>query len=203
MRELWIGSGFALGRGRSGDIETLRQLGDRYGFGLRVIEPLYEDGEPISSTRVRQLLSAGQLREANHLLGYCYRISAEVISGAGRGRHLGFRTANLRPDPDRSMPMNGVYAVWALLGEERWPGVANVGIRPSFDAGAVLIEVHLLGFEGDIYGHPLRVEFVERLRPEMRFERTEDLIAQVGRDIERARALLSTSEAAECAHEAP
>jgi riboflavin kinase/FMN adenylyltransferase len=201
VRELWIGANFALGRQRSGNIDTLRELGAKLGYGLRVIEPLYEDGEPISSTRVRQLLRTGHLREANHLLGYRYTISAEVIAGAGRGRHLGFRTANLRPDPDRSMPLNGVYAVWALIDGQRWPGVANVGIRPSFDAGAVLLEVHLLDFEGDIYGHALRVEFVERLRSEMRFDRIEDLTAQISQDIEQARKLLSASVTVDCACE--
>ncbi|MBN1402259.1 MAG: hypothetical protein JXA74_15570, partial [Anaerolineae bacterium] len=180
-----------------------RELGAQLGYTLRVIEPLYEDGEPISSTRVRRLLRAGELHEANHLLGYHYTISAEVIPGAGRGRRLGFRTANLRPDADRSMPRHGVYAVWALIDGRRWPGVANVGIRPSFDAGPVLIEVHLLDFEGDIYGRSLRVEFVERLRSEMRFERAEDLIAQIGRDIERTRQLLSAGVTEDCAYEAP
>ena len=195
IRELWIGSDFALGRNRAGDTAGLAALGERLGYVLRVVDPLHQDGRPISSTRVRELITRGLVRKANELLGHNYTVSAEVQPGARRGRRLGFRTANLRPGADRSMPDHGVYAVWALVNGERHQAVANVGIRPSFDSGEVIIEVHLLDFDGDLYGRPMRVEFVEKLRPEMRFEKVDDLIAQIHRDIEQTRTILGQEQA--------
>jgi riboflavin kinase/FMN adenylyltransferase len=190
MRELWVGSGFALGHHRSGTTATLEELQSKFGYRLNVIQPLYDDGSPISSTRIRHLIMQGHLGEATRLLGHEYTLMARIVPGAQRGRRLGFRTANLRPEPDRVLPPHGVYALWATVEGQRWPAVANVGVRPSFDKGELLIEVHLLDFEGDIYGQTLEVAFVERLRPEQRFTDTEALIAQIGRDVEQARTLL-------------
>lgn len=191
MRELWVGAGFALGRGREGDTRVLAALGEEMGFALRVVSPLLENGKPVSSTRIRQLLAEGDMTETSHLLGRHYAIVGNVIRGAQRGRKLGFRTANLRIAPDRAAPPDGVYAVWGLVQGKRWPGVANVGIRPSFDAGERLIEVHLLDYASDLYGTTLRVEFVRFLRPEMRFEGPEALIAQIHQDIGIARQTLA------------
>lgn len=192
LRELWVGSDFALGRDRQGDVPALRALAPQIGFTLRVVEPLYEDGLPISSTRIRALLAEGDVSRAARLLGRPYAFEAEVVRGYQRGRKLGFRTANLRILPEQAVPANGVYAVWALVEGRRWPAVGNIGIRPSFDAGERLLEVHLLDYDGDLYGQQLRVEFVQRLRPELRFDDVQALIAQVGRDIETTRRLLGT-----------
>ena len=194
MRELWIGVGFALGSKREGDTTRLRQLAESIGFSLRVVHPLYDGGEIVSSTRIRELLAQGNMVETSRLLGRHYAIAGNVVHGAKRGRTMGFRTANLRIAPNRATPPNGVYAVWAWVEGQRWPGVANLGIRPSFDAGEHLIEVHLLGYEGDLYGTTLQVEFVHFLRPELRFESAGQLAAQIAKDVLTARALLGIDD---------
>ncbi|MHB0856515.1 MAG: bifunctional riboflavin kinase/FAD synthetase [Anaerolineae bacterium] len=191
MRELWVGNDFAMGRGREGNMAYLQKLGPTLGFGVHVIQPQFDGSEPISSTRIRALLARGQVLEAGKLLGRPYSISGRVILGAQRGRTLGFRTANIRPDPDCAIPGDGVYAVWAVFDGLRHPAVANVGIRPSFDAGERLLEVHLLDYEGDLYGRDLAIEFVQWLRPEIRFEEPHELVDQVQRDVAYTRSLLS------------
>jgi riboflavin kinase/FMN adenylyltransferase len=194
MRELWVGPGFALGKGRSGDVESLRRLAGELGYLLRLIDPVYDDGQVISSTRIRQLLRAGDVAEAGRLLGRLYAISSTVREGAQRGRSLGFRTANLQLDPDRALPGDGVYAVWAWVEGQRYRAVANVGVRPTFNSGDRLVEVHLLDFHDDLYGKGLVVEFAHRLRPEMRFADAAALVAQIGQDVERTRELLDRTQ---------
>lgn len=190
MAELWVGDDFALGRDRSGDRRALQELAAELGFGLHVLPPVLAGGQPVSSTRIRLLVEAGQMHEAAALLGRPYSLNSVVVPGAQRGRTLGFRTANLRIAPERAMPPNGVYAVWVQLDGERLPGVANLGIRPSFDAGEVLLEVHLLDIERDLYGRELSALLVERLRGELAFDDVEALKAQVQRDIARAKEIL-------------
>jgi riboflavin kinase/FMN adenylyltransferase len=191
LKELWIGAGFALGRNRQGTLPVLKALGRQLGFGVMEVEPLKIDGEPISSTRIREHLAAGEVRQAAALLGRLPSLSGEVIAGARRGQLLGFPTANLAVRPERSVPANGVYAVYAILGRARYPAVANVGVRPSFDNGERTVETHILDFDREIYGVDLVVEFVERLRDERKFNHIEDLLAQIGRDVERARRILT------------
>ncbi len=203
MAELWVGPDFALGRGREGDVAALSQMGARWGFQVRIVEAVSVDGRPVSSTWVRELLAAGQVTEARRLLGRPYSLAGEVVGGARRGRCLGFPTANLAVRPERAVPPDGVYAVYALIGDERWPAVANVGERPSFNTGERAIEVHLIGYQGDLYGRDLVVEFVKRLRPERRYEDVCELVRQIGRDVERARQLLAAeAEGAQPEHEA-
>jgi len=202
MRELWVGPDFALGKDRAGDIETLRRLAPQLGYALRLVDPVYDDGQVISSTRIRQLLQAGDVAEAGRLLGRLYAISSTVQGGAHRGRSLGFRTANLQIAPDRAVPGDGVYAVWARVDVEdapqsssiRYQAVANIGVRPTFDESERLIEVHLLDYHDDLYGKRLTVEFAHRLRPEMRFPDGAALAAQIGQDVARARELLGRAE---------
>ncbi len=190
MRELWVGPDFALGKDRAGDIEALRRLARELSYTLRLIDPVYDDGQVISSTRIRQLLQAGDVAEAGRLLGRLYAVSSTVRGGAQRGRSLGFRTANLQLAPDRALPGDGVYAVWAWVEGNRYQAVANVGVRPTFDSGERLVEVHLLDYHGDLYGVNLVVEFAHRLRPEMRFADAAALAAQIGQDVARTRELL-------------
>lgn len=190
MRELWVGDDFAMGRGREGDIAALQAIAPRIGFALRTIKPLHVDGEPVSSTRIRNLLSEGHVDQAARLLGRHYAISAQVVPGAQRGRTLGFRTANLAVPPRRAMPLDSVYAVWVTVDGRRCAGVANVGIRPTFDAGERLLEVHLLDFDGDLYGRAAHVAFVRRLRPERRFHDGAALAEQIRHDIHATRSLL-------------
>jgi riboflavin kinase/FMN adenylyltransferase len=192
MAELWVGTDFALGRAREGDVETLRALGQELGFTVRVIEPLTWQGQIISSTRIRSLLLKGRVRQAAQMLGRYPSLAGEVMRGSQRGHCLGFPTANLEVRKERVIPADGVYAVYARLGKERHQGVANIGLRPSFEIGGErIVEVHILDFEEDIYGCDLVVEFVERLRDERRFADVEELKAQIKRDIAQARRILA------------
>jgi riboflavin kinase/FMN adenylyltransferase len=194
MTELWVGKDFALGRGREGTPDVLRALGQEMGFSIETINPLIWKGDIISSTRIRALLFKGQVREAAELLGRYPSLAGEVVRGAQRGRCLGFPTANLEVRAERAVPANGIYAVYAVLGEERYQGVTNVGIRPSFDNGERTVETYILDFEADIYGCDLVIEFVQRLRPEKRFTDVKDLITQIERDIVGARRILAAEK---------
>jgi riboflavin kinase/FMN adenylyltransferase len=194
MRELWVGKDFALGSGREGTPDVLRALGQEMGFSVEPITPLVWKGEIISSTRIRSLLFRGRVREAAELLGRYPSLAGEVVRGAQRGRCLGFPTANLEVRAERAVPANGIYAVYAVLGEEHYQGVANVGVRPSFDDGERTVETYILDFEADIYGCDLVVEFVQRLRPEKRFTEIKDLIAQIEKDIVKARRILAAEK---------
>jgi riboflavin kinase/FMN adenylyltransferase len=188
--EVWVGAGFALGRNREGNAELLAALGTEFGYDLRLIEPVGSSQEIVSSSRVRALLKEGRVEDASRLLGRLPSVSGVVVVGAQRGRVLGFPTANLEVRPERAVPANGVYAVYALLGASRHAAVANVGVRPSFDNGQRTVEIHLFDFHQDIYGCDLVVEFAARLRAERRFEDIRELVAQIQRDSEAARALL-------------
>lgn len=191
IAELWVGADFALGRGREGDVEALRAMGQELGFTVRVIEPLTWQGQIISSTRIRSLILKGKVRQAAQLLGRYPSLAGEVVRGSQRGHCLGFPTANLEVRKERVVPADGIYAIYAGLGEERHQGVANVGVRPSFEAsGQRTVEVHILDFEEVIYGCDLVVEFVERLRDERRFADVEELKSQIERDIAKARRIL-------------
>ncbi|MBC8249748.1 MAG: bifunctional riboflavin kinase/FAD synthetase [Anaerolineales bacterium] len=192
MVELWVGADFALGRAREGDVEALRAMGQELGFTVRVIEPMTWQGQIISSTRIRSLLLKGKVRQATQLLGRYPSLAGEVVRGSQRGHCLGFPTANLEVRKERVVPADGIYAVYARLGEERRQGVANVGVRPSFEIGSQrIVEVHILDFEEEIYGYDLVVEFVERLRDEHHFANVEALKAQIERDIAQARHILA------------
>ena len=190
LRELWVGADFALGRNREGDVPGLEKLGFELGYLVRVFEPVRSGSEIISSSRIRLLLEHGRVDDAAVLLGRYPSLSGEVVGGARRGHGLGFPTANLEVRPERAVPADGIYAVFALLGAERWPAVANVGVRPTFDNGQRIVEVHIFDFDQDIYGCDLVVEFVAWLREERRFERVDDLVAQMKQDSLAARSIL-------------
>lgn len=187
LAELWVGSDFALGRGRSGTITALAELGRIQGFALHVVPPQRADSEVISSTFIRSLLAQGNVRNANRLLGRRYRISGIVESGAARGRQIGFPTANIRPDPKRALPADGVYAAVVTLDGVEHRAVANLGSRPTFKEGERLLEVHLLDVTANLYDRPLDVDFVDRLRDTRRFDSIDALRAQIARDAAAAR----------------
>jgi riboflavin kinase/FMN adenylyltransferase len=193
---VWVGPDFALGRGREGNVDALRVMGQTLGFELHVIEPqLLGDGE-VRSGRIRQQILAGDVALAAANLGWRYRVSGLVVSGARRGRNLGFPTANLAVPPDRLLPANGVYATWTWIENgapdrlECHASVTNIGVRPSFDNGQRTVEAHLLDFAGDLYDRCVTLEFVERLRPEMKFANIDALRGQIAQDVEAARTLL-------------
>jgi riboflavin kinase/FMN adenylyltransferase len=192
-----VGHQWSFGRGRQGNLELLVRLGSELRFeGIGVPEVEWED-EPVSSTRIRNALAAGNIQLARDLLGRSYTVSGEVLHGKALGRTIGFPTANLAL-PNQQLPPNGVYAVRVALpsgahGSCQCNGVANLGFRPTVAADAVapLLEVHLFDFEGDLYGKALEVEFVSFLRPERQFGSLELLQEQIAKDTESARTLLT------------
>jgi riboflavin kinase/FMN adenylyltransferase len=190
--ELWVGSDFALGRGRSGTPERLAAIGREKGFEVCTFPPVVVGGQVVSSSRIRRLLAEGLVEEAARLLGRQYRLRGRVVPGDGRGRTLGFATANLSVPERMCVPDNGVYAVWARVDREEYrPAVANIGVRPTFDGGARQIEVHLMDYGEELYGRELAVDFVARLRSEQRFDSATALVEQIGKDVAHARALLA------------
>jgi len=188
------GTDFALGHKRLGTVEYLRGLGEARGFSVESYE-VRDGDERVSSTRIRGLLRAGTLTDATRLLGRAYTLIGEVVTGDQRGRLIGFPTANLRLPAVKTLPANGVYAVRVRLpGETKagHAGVCNIGVRPTFGGEPrLMVEVHVLDGSMDLYGLPLAVEFVARLRDEQRFNGIEALKAQISADVEQARSLLA------------
>jgi riboflavin kinase / FMN adenylyltransferase len=192
MRELVIGYDHGFGRGRQGDVAMLRRLGATDGFSVDVVPEVQVDGHPVSSTLVRRAVAGGDLDRAASLLGRPYYLTAEVVPGDGRGRTIGFPTANLgRVPPRKLLPPDGVYAVRVEWRGGRADGMMNQGGRPTFQQGERSLEVHLLDWEGPLYGEWLKVEWVARLRDVRRFASADALRAQLERDRHAARAALA------------
>ena len=191
MRALSIGPDFALGHRREGDAGRLRALGRELGFEL-LVHDLVEGGRGrISSTAIREALEAGDVQGARRWLGRSHSLAGEVVRGEGRGRQLGFPTANIDLWPQQVIPANGVYAGYACLGRERFVAATNVGRRPHFDGEVLTVEAHILDFGRDVYGRRLRVSFERRLRDERKFGSVEELLRQIAADVEASRALLA------------
>lgn len=190
VRRLVVGDDFRFGHDRAGDFRTLVEAGARYGFEVEDTPSYNVDGRRVSSTMIREALESGDFRQAERLLGRPYEMSGAVIHGDRLGREIGFPTANLRIGRHRS-PMTGIFAVRVRgLGPLRH-GVANLGTRPTVDGRELLLEVHIFDFEETIYGRRIEVEFVERLRDELRFESIELMTQQMHRDAEQARDILA------------
>ncbi len=189
-----VGYDFIFGHKRQGTTVVLAELGKKYGFGVTVVEPVGEETTIFSSTAIRECLKAGEPGKAAALLGHWWEVEGVVVDGDKRGRTVGFPTANI-PLVGYNHPKLGVYAVRVGLHRGThvdWiDGVANFGMRPTFDKKDVLLEVHLLDWSGDLYGQSIRVAFVDFIRPEMKFGGIDELTEQIGRDIEKARAILS------------
>lgn len=192
ITHLLVGVNFALGRGRSGDIPTLQALGEQLGFTLEIVDPIKVNGEIVSSRQIRGLLQGGDLKLANQLLGRAYSLEGNVVHGEHRGNQLGFPTANLDIQPDRLLPVNGVYACRALVDGTAHTAVTNIGVRPTFinPLSSPRVEPHLLDLNGDLYGKFMQLDLIDYLRPEKAFDSPEELIAQVNRDIQRTRELI-------------
>ncbi len=190
MRALVVGPDFALGHKRAGTLIRLDLLSQELGFSLRIVPPQVLDGTVISSSSIRDALARGDMLRVAQLLGRRLSLSGTVIRGVERGRVLGFPTANIVMDPNRALPTNGVYAASALVNDNQYQAVINIGRRPTFDNGERMVEVHLLNFEDDLYNKPLRIELVERIRDELRFSSVEKLKAEITRDIGKAREIL-------------
>lgn len=187
-----VGANFRFGHGAAGDVITLSEAGERYGFATEAVTLLELDGAPVSSTEVRERIRAGDLDWANRALGRPFSLAGEVVRGDARGATIGFPTANVEVPAGRLLPANGVYAGIATVGGESFGAVTNVGTRPTFAGDGVTVEVHLLEVERDLYGQHLEVSFLHRIRDEQRFDGVDALVAQIGRDASTARRLLST-----------
>ena len=185
-----VGADFHFGKGRSGSPAFLQRAGERFGFSVEIADKIEDGGEIVSSSVIRQALERGDVEEAARKLGRNYRVSGIVVSGRKLGRTLGVPTANLVLPATNRLAF-GVYAVRTRLGERRLQGVASFGVRPTVDNGAPLLETYLFDFSGDIYGHEMGVEFVARIRDELKFDSLDALTAEMARDIARARAILA------------
>ena len=192
LERLWVGYDFALGRNRQGDIPTLRQLGQEFGYQVEVISQVDLNDEVVSSSRIRNLVGQGDVSQAARLLGYWYGMTGRVIHGDGRGKSLGIPTANLDYSPERILPAFGIYATWTWIDGVRYPSVTNVGMRPTFKniPNNVQIEAYLMDFDRDIYDTTIRLEFVEYLRQEERFDNIQALEDQMHADIQKAQEVL-------------
>ena len=195
VKELIIGYDYAFGKGRKGNYELLKRLGEKFGFTVEQLPPVMVDGAIVSSTRIRDLVQAGRVWEARNLLGRFYRVQGKVITGQKRGGPLlGFPTANICLK-DELFPKTGVYAVWVeVLGQIK-PGVANIGYNPTFGNDYLSVEVHILDFKQNIYGQDIRVHFVQRLRSEKKFSGLHALKEQIQADIELGQKILNAPEA--------
>lgn len=191
MESLWVGSDFAMGYQREGNVAFLKSEGEHKGFTVQEIDLLLNDGEAISSTAIREALQAGEVYRAQDWLGRSYTITGTVVHGEKRGRKIGFPTANLETWSEQVIPANGVYATWVQIGDERFMAVTNVGVRPTFAGDDITVEAHLLDFNRDIYGQELSLSFETRLRPEKRFNGIDELVAQIKQDAENGRDYLS------------
>jgi len=191
-REVVVGHDYRFGYKRVGNIELLKEMGQALGFTVQVVWAVELDSVVVSSSLIRAMLRLGKLEEANRLLGRDYGVTGQVVAGKGRGaKLLGVPTANILPENDL-LPASGIYAVRVAKDGEQLPGVANIGTCPTFDNQEELtLEVHLLGFNGDLYGERLQVDFVARLREERRFPSIDKLASQIRADIDAARRVLA------------
>lgn len=192
-RALVEGVNFGFGRDRQGNIDTLTDLCAQAKLGFTVVQPVLHEGRPVSSSRVRDALLAGDVREAAILLGRPYRLRGRVGTGRQRGRLLGFPTANLEAVPTL-VPADGVYAVRVRRQQQNWPGAANIGPNPTFGEGMRKVEVHLIGFQGELLGQEMALDFAERLRDTRTFAGPAELTEQLRIDVERARRLVEMPE---------
>ncbi len=184
---LLVGYDWRFGHKREGEIELAREIGQRVGFEVGYVSPFQIEGHVVSSTLLRRLLSEGRVRDAEQFLGRRYFVKRQVVSGDGRGSKIGFPTANLK-GTDNLCLRKGVYAVMV---DGRYGGIANYGTRPTFGGKGKVLEVHIFDFNEDIRGKKVKVEFVEFIRPELRFESPQHLVQQIKRDIELAKRYLN------------
>lgn len=192
VKAMIVGYDYRFGHGRHGDIDFLRQMGDEHGFIVDIVSGVQVEDMVVSSTLIRQLILGGDLKEAGRLLGRPYEVSGTVITGRRRGgRLLGFPTANIRLT-GQACPRPGVYAVEAEVNGSSYGGAANLGYNPTFGDDELSLEVHILDFDKDIYGSPISVRFIDRLRDEVRFSGVEELVRQIRKDVEKARQILAT-----------
>jgi riboflavin kinase/FMN adenylyltransferase len=192
LKHLLIGYDFALGKGREGNARRLTQIGLELGYSLEVVSALSDESGVISSTEIRKLIEVGNVAEAARLLGHSYSLHGPVIHGDGRGRTIDVPTANISYSQDKMIPAKGIYACRAYLNNKRYEAAINIGTNPTFtpDKQSPNVEAHLLDFHKEIYGDDVRLEFIARLRDELKFDSVEKLLEQIWRDVEDTKRIL-------------
>ena len=193
LKEMVFGPDFAMGHQREGDSSVLSAIGDELGFNIMVIDPLTNNqGSTIKSTTIRQAIFDGNVTDAGKLLGRNFNINGEVIKGFGRGEPMGFPTANIKSAPEIIVPGDGIYATWATVEGQRYMSATSIGIRPTFDASDRTIETFIMDFNGKLYGKQLGLDFVSRIRNEVKFPSIEVLKNQISQDIEETKKILKS-----------
>ena len=192
LKHLLIGYDFALGKGREGNAVRLTEIGMELGYSVVVVPALSDESGVISSTEIRKLVSVGNVNEAAQLMGHPYSLRGPVIHGDGRGKKIGVPTANIDYPREKIVPARGIYAGWANLGDERHFAAISIGVNPTFtpDKQFSSVEAYILDFDKDIYGEELKIEFITRLRDELKFNSVDALVEQIWKDVEETRRIL-------------
>ena len=195
ISHLLMGYDFALGKGREGDATRLAELGREMDYTTEVIEAVSDESGVISSTEIRKLVSVGDVADAAKLLGRNYSLRGPVIHGDGRGQKIEIPTANIEYPKDKVIPANGIYAGWAWVDDKRYMSAVNIGINPTFtpDKQTPNVEAYILDFDREIYGKDVKIEFVMRLRDELKFDSVKALVEQIQKDIAKVREVLRTA----------
>ncbi|WP_224391791.1 bifunctional riboflavin kinase/FAD synthetase [Pseudonocardia sp. ICBG1293] len=186
-----VGSNFTFGHRAEGDVGTLAELGRRFGFACEALDLVSDHDVTFSSTYIRSCIDAGAVRDAAHALGRWHRVDGVIVHGHKRGRDLGYPTANVASPPHTAIPADGVYAGWFRIGDRRLMGAISVGTNPTFSGRVRTVEVYVLDVDENFYGHEVGVEFVERLRGQEHYDGLDALVAQMGRDVDTCRAILT------------
>ena len=194
LSHLILGYDSALGKNREGNSVRLSEIGRELGFTVEKVSALGDESGVISSTEIRKLIATGNVRDAARLMGHPYRLRGSVVRGDQRGRTIGFPTANIDYLVDKLIPPNGIYVCWAFLGNEKFRAAVNIGINPTFtpDKKSVNVEAYLLDFEREIYREIIELEFMSRLRDELKFDSVDSLVIQIKQDVEQTRKILGT-----------
>jgi riboflavin kinase/FMN adenylyltransferase len=194
VSHLVLGYDSTVGKNREGNAARLREIGTELGYSVEVVEALSDESGVISSTEIRKLIATGNVEEAARLLGHPYSLHGPVVGGDRRGRTIDVPTANIEYSVDKLIPVNGIYACWAYLNGGRYCAATNIGFNPTFtpDKRTANVEAHLLDFKREIYGENVRLEFVARLRDELRFDSVDALLEQIWKDIEETRNILNS-----------
>lgn len=187
VKDLFVGEHFVFGKNRAGNTDTLRDLAGQAGFRVHLLKPVSSLETIVSSTRIRQFIRAGKMEQAMQCLGRPYSLKGTVIEGDGRGEGLGCRTANLRPDKDRVLPADGVYATKMVWQDKVFPAVSYIGTRPTFGEGERLLEVHVLDAACDLYGQSVEVQFLQYIRGDERFDDAGQLAERIAQDVQQTR----------------
>ena len=192
LQHLLIGYDFALGKGREGNAARLTEIGAELGYSVEVVSALSDESGVISSTEIRKLIEVGNVSEAARLMGHPYSLHGSVMHGDGRGKTIDVPTANIAYPAQKMIPAKGIYACRAYLSGEKYRAAINIGTNPTFTPNkqSLNVEAHLLDFRREIYGEDLRLEFVARLRDELKFDSVETLVKQIWKDVEDVRKIL-------------